>query len=237
MLAGLPLSYYLFDPSHIFGRSSYYDFYNNAPLNPLIFIAFLPPLAYALHDAARDRIDAFAAAAIGALIILLAAAPLAALVKYQQELRAGLGYLPVFYEGFGVAVILSAIATATMRQRARVASQVAWSIALAALATMTQATNARVVREDVARMKARASLEAALDRGLLAGVPDGAAITIAPQDWIAYDGQGPEGIGTRGLFFLHGGKRVALVPPGDRRARLELVYDPAAKHWNVRTFR
>ena len=228
MLAALPLSYYLFDPSHIFGRSSYYDFYNNAPLNPLIFIAFLPPVAYALHDAARGKIDAWAATGIGTLVILFAAAPLAALVKYQQELRAGLGYLPVFYEGLGLSLILGAIAASTMRRQARVSWQVAWSIALAGLATMTQATNVRVVREEAARMQARASLEQALDRGLLARVPDGAAVTIAPQDWIAYDGQGPEAIGTRGLFFLHGSKRVALVPPGDRRARFALVYDPTS---------
>ncbi|HMF27426.1 MAG TPA: hypothetical protein VKE42_01565, partial [Candidatus Cybelea sp.] len=183
VLAALPLSYYLFDPSHIFGRSSYYDFYNNAPLNPLIFMAFLPPVAYALQDAASERIDAPAAAIIGMVVIALAAAPLAALVKYQQELRAGLGYLPVFYEGFGIALILGAVAVATMRQRARIAWQVTWSIALAALATMTQAANVRVVREDAARLQARASLEEALDRGLLARVPDGAAITMAPQDW------------------------------------------------------
>lgn len=233
MLAALPLSYYTFDPSHIFGRSNYYDFYNNAPLNPLIFIAFLPPAAYALHDAARDRIDGFAAAALGALVVLLAAAPLALLLKYQQELRAGLGYLPVFYEEFGVALIAGAIAAAMMRRRARVASQVAWSLVVAALATMTQAANVRVVREDAARMEARTSLERALDGGLLANVPDGAAITIEPQDWIAYDGQGPEQIGTRGLFFLHGRKRIALVPPGDRRAAFSVIYDAPANRWRA----
>lgn len=49
---------------------------------------------------------------------------------------------------------------------------------------------------------------------MLARVPDGTVISIQPpQPWIAYDGEGPDGISTRGLFYMYGHRRVHLVPP------------------------
>lgn len=234
ILAAIPLSYYVFDPSRIFSRSNFYDFYNNAPLNPIVFAAFVPALAYALHDAARHRDDPRGPMAIGAAVVLLAAAPIAGLVKYQNELRPGLGYLPVLYEELGIALILAALASLSLRQPQRLAWQFAWTVAIAAIATFTAATNIRVVREDAAPMEARRALERQLDAGILAGVPDGSFLTVAQtQDWIAYDGQGPEGISTRGLFFLHGGKRIALVERSDGRARIVLAYDASARRWRV----
>jgi hypothetical protein len=232
IVAAFPLSYYLFDPSRIFSRSNLYDFYNNAPLNPIVFVAFAGAMAYALHDAARDRADGRGPMAMGAAVVLLAAAPIAVLVKYQTELRPGLGYLPVFYEEFGVGLTLAGLAAFTLRRANRRAWQLLWTVSIAAIATFTAATNVRVVREAGTR-EARRSLERQLDGGLLASVPDGSFVTVAPQDWIAYDGQGPEGISTRGLFFLHGRKRIALVEPSDPRARVVLRYDFATQRWSV----
>jgi hypothetical protein len=235
ILAAFPLAYYLLDPSHIFGRSNVYDFFNNAPLNPIVFIAFVAALAYALDGAARERLDARGPIVVGAAVVVLAAAPIAGLVKYQTELKPGLGYLPVFFEEFGIALILASLAAITMRGSRRFAWQIAWSVVIAAIATVTAAANVRVVREDFARTQARQSLERQLDRGFLNGIPDGTFVTIpAPQDWIAYDGQGPEGISTRGLFYLHGAKRIHLVEPSDNRARIVLIYDPQAKRWTLR---
>jgi hypothetical protein len=233
VLAALPLSYYLLDPSEIFSRSNLYDFYNNAPLNPIVFVAFAVALTFALHDAADDRADVRGPIAIGAAIVLLAAPPIAVLVKYQTELRPGLGYLPVLYEGFGIALIVAGLAALTLRGAHRQAWLLVWTVSIAVIATFTAATNVRVVREDAGPREARRSLEQQLDNGLLAGVPDGSFVTVAPQDWIAYDGQGPEGISTRGLFYLHGRKRIALVLPSDPRARIVLHYDTASRRWDL----
>ena len=96
VVAAFPLSYWLFDPSQIFSRANPYDFLNNAPVRPEVFIAFAAAGAYAVARVRGERICAWRPAAIGAFVVLLAAAPIAPLVKYQHELRLGLGYLPVF---------------------------------------------------------------------------------------------------------------------------------------------
>jgi hypothetical protein len=179
ILAALPLSYYLLDPQRIFGRSNLYDFYNNAPLNPLVFVAFAVALAYALHDAAHDRADVRGPILIGAAIVLLAAPPIAVLVKYQTELRPGLGYLPVLYEGLGIALILAGLAVLTLRGTHRRPWRLVWTVSIAAIATLTAATNVRVVREGTGPREARRSLERQLDKGLLVSVPDGRFVTVA----------------------------------------------------------
>lgn len=234
IVAAFPLTYYLFDPSHIFGRSNFYDFHNNAPVQPLVFVAFAAASAYALADATADVIEPRLPIIAGTAVVVLSAAPIAALLKYQNELRPGLGYLPVLYEELGLALVLATLATVSMRRIGRRFWQLGWTIGIAVVATMTQATNVRVVREDETRMEARGALERQLDGGLLAAAPEDSYVTIAPmQDWIAYDGHGPEGISTRGLFFLHGGKRLRLVEPNDRRAGLILTYDAAEKRWRL----
>lgn len=234
VLAAFPLSYYVLDPSHIFGRISLADFYNNAPVQPLVFVAFALASLYALDEAAREHGDPRGPVLAGIAVVVLAAAPIAPVVKYQHELWPGLGYLPVLYEAFGVALALAALAAWTVQRARGRRYRIAWIAAIAIVGTMTQATNVRVVREDQAARDARGALESQLDSGLLSNVPAGAFVTIArPQDWIAYDGQGPDGISTRGLFFLHGKNRIHLVEPDDARATVVLDYDPSARRWTA----
>jgi len=65
-------------------------------------------------------------------------------------------------------------------------------------------------------------------------VPPGTFVATPPRDWIAYDGHGPDGISTRGLFYQHGRRRIRLVAPEDPRARVMLVYDPSDRLWSKR---
>jgi hypothetical protein len=235
ILAAFPLSYYVFDPSRIFSHHGPHDFYNNAPVQPLVFVAFALAAAYALDRAVRDCGDPRGPVAVGVAVLVLAAVPIATVVKYQHELRPGLGYLPVLYEAFGLALALAALASWTARRLRVRWYRLAWVTAIAIVGTMTQATNVRVVREDQAAREARGALEAQLDAGLLSRVPPGAFVTMMPpQDWIAYDGQGPDGISTRGLFYQHGKSQIRLVDPGDRRATIALVYDPSTHVWSKR---
>ncbi|MGA8534009.1 MAG: hypothetical protein WB615_07875 [Candidatus Tumulicola sp.] len=232
--AALPLSYWFFDPSHIYSRANFFDFYNNAPVQPLVFVAFAVATAKAIAECRPQGIRLSHLAAFGAALTVLAAAPIALTVKYQHELHPGLGYLPVFFEAFGVALVLAAAAAWTLRQKYGRAAGIAWIVAIACVGTMTQATNVRIVRENQPSKAARRALEEQLDRGLLANVPDGSALAVMPRfDWIVYDDAGPDGISTRGLFFLHGGKRIDLTAPGDARATNALSYDSQTRRWTV----
>ena len=232
--AAFPLSYWLFDPSGIFGRHDFGDFYRNAPVSPLVFSAFAVAAWWCLQQLARDTTRLSGLLRIGALVLVLPAIPIALTVKYQHELKLGLGYLPVFFEVFGVALLGAALAKAVMRRFPSVRTTVMITAAIAICGTMTQATNVRLVRELIPGLTARTTLESQLDRGLMSHVPDRSVIALAPTfDWIAYDDDGPDGIATRALFYMHGGRRIDLVAPTDPRARYSLAYDALAQRWSI----
>jgi hypothetical protein len=155
-------------------------------------------------------------------------------VKYQHELKLGLGYLPVFFEVFGVALIGTAFAKVIMSRWRSVLGQIILCGAISMCATMTQATNVRLVREGAPSRYARSALEEQLTHGLVSGVHDGDSIEVARTfDWIAYDDDGPDGISTRGLFALYANRRIGLVPIGNARASFTLVYHPERNAWTI----
>jgi hypothetical protein len=233
-VAAFPLAYWLFDPSRIYSRANLFDFYNNAPVNLAVFAAFLLVTARAFAESVRDGTPPRNLITIGAAVVVLAAAPIAIIVKYQNELRLGLGYLPVFFEVFGVALVLTGLAMSTLRLKRAGLAKVAWILAIASFGAMTQAANVRLVRENQASKVARTALEHQLEGGLLANVPDGTTLVMGRSfDWIVYDDEGPDGISTRGLFFLHGGKRIYVSAPGDKRAALGLSYDSSTRTWRI----
>jgi hypothetical protein len=235
IVAAVPMSYWAFDPSGIFRRNDLGELLRNTPISPLVLAGFAFAAWFALRAVAREATSLRGLVAIGALVVVLPALPLAILTKYQHELRYGLGYLPVFFENFGVALMLAAGAIASLRAAAERAYRIVWTVAITAVATVTAATNLRVAFEGWPSRSARAQLERQLDTGLLAGTPPGTAIGIAPDfDWISYGGIGPDGISTRGLFFLHGGLRVRLVSPQSDDAQTVLVYDKNAGVWAAR---
>jgi len=170
----------------------------------------------------------------GALVVVLPALPIALTVKYQRELAWGLGYLPVFFEYFGVALLGSALTTILLSRFPAARLRSALCVAVALVATMTQATNVRLVREGVTSRAARAALERQLTGGLLADVRNGQAVAMARDfDWIAYDDDGPDGIATRFMFSQYGDRNVMLVRPGDAAARVVLDYDRARDAWSL----
>ncbi|MDE2482546.1 MAG: hypothetical protein KGN02_10190 [bacterium] len=212
--AALPLSYWLFDPQGIFDRSNLISFYRNAPISPFVVLAFIVAGIYFVRDAMRSRVAAAPLAAVGAAALVLPAIPIAATLKYQHELRLGLGYLPVFFELFGTALVATALILRIGRRGATRTTIAVTACVIALVAGMAQAQ---------------------LRHGLAAGVSDGSFIAIAPQfDWIVLGDGGPDGIGTRGMFYLQALKRVTLVAPGDARARYLLTYDERQQRWTLR---
>lgn len=234
IVAAFPVNYWLFDPQGIFDRSSVSSFYRNAPVSPVILLGFGFAAWYAVREAARSVAKAVPLAWVGAMLAVLPALPIAVALKYQHELRFGLGYLPVFFQAFGVALIGAALAIAVTRRFPSPRVPMALAAAIAICGAMTQATNERTIFEGWPSRTARAALERRLSQGLAAGVPDGQTVTIATNfDWIAFGDSGPDGISTRGLFFMYGGKRVNLVPPSDPSARYVLQYDAATHSWSI----
>jgi hypothetical protein len=234
IVAALPLSYWLFDPSGIFSRSSVQDFLGNAPLSPAVFIVFALAAWWCIGEVRRHSVRLAPLIWIGTMVLVLAALPIAVTVKYQHELKLGLGYLPVFFEVFGTAIIGCVLATWIVRRYPRAGAQLILCVVIAVCATMTQATNVRLVREGMASRDARAALARQLAGGLLTSVHDGEAIAVAQDfDWIAYDDDGPDGISTRGLFSLYGDRRITLVPLNSAAAHYILVYDRRRSVWTM----
>ena len=172
----------------------------------------------------------------GSLAAVLPALPVAVLVKYQHELRIGTGYLPVFLQTFGVALLLASAATAAVRSRFANAARITAALLCGILAAGAYASNVQLVRAQEPARVARAAFESALTRGLLRNVPDGSTITIPKTfDWIDYDNSGPDGVSTRGVLYQYGAKRADLEAPGDLRARYALRYSSASRTWSLFT--
>lgn len=238
IVAALPLSYWLFDPSGIFGRSDLADFLRNAPLSPAVFALSALVAWLCLRAARRESVRAGPLIGVGLLVLVLPALPIAVTAKYQRELHFGLGYLPVFLEVFGVALIAAAAAQVVMRRFGSWQVRAALGFAFAAVATMTQATNVRLVREGIASRDARTTLERQLSGALGAQLHDGDIVAVSPRfDWLAYDDDGPDGISTRGLFFLYAGRRVVLVPSSSPHSDVGLSYDRSTQRWTFERLR
>lgn len=235
IVAAFPLSYWAFDPSGIYSRADVGDFFRNAPLSPIVFIAFMLAAWWCLREVVRNDAGRVAPLVwVGLLVLVLPALPIALTIKYQHELKLGLGYLPVFFQAFGVALIGTAFAKAILLRWRVVPGQIVLCGAIAMCATMTQAANVRLVREGLPSRYARSALEEQLTRGLVSDVRDGDSIAVARNfDWIAYDDDGPDGISTRGLFALYANRRITLVPIGNARARFALVYHPERNAWTI----
>lgn len=234
IVAAFPLTYWGFDPSRIYSRSDLGDFLRNAPLSPAVFLAFAAAAWWCLSRLPRDGKYAAGLAWIGAAVVVLPALPIAATLKYQRELTWGLGYLPVFVEYFGVALLACAVTLIAARRFSPARVRGAACVTLGLIAAMTQATNVRLVREGVTSRAARAALEGQLRGGLLANVRNGQAIAMARDfDWIAYDDDGPDGIATRFMFTQYAGRNLMLVPPGDAAARILLNYDRSRDRWSL----
>jgi hypothetical protein len=220
--AALPFAYWLADPLR------------SLPIFAIdVFVGFAVIGWFALRAAERSspkRLPLWT----GILSAVLPAVPVAVLVKYQHELRLGIGYLPVFLQTFGVALLLGSAGTAAARSRFGNGARVIAALLFGALGAGAYASNVQLVRAQEPARVARAAFERDLANGLLKRVSVGATITIPKTfDWIDYDGSGPDGISTRGLLYEYAGKRGDLEAPGDLRGHYALEYSNASRSWSL----
>ncbi len=220
--AALPLAYWLADPLRSLPFASIAVF--------AVFAAVSWIALRAVERSSPKRLPLWT----GVLSAILPAIPVALLVKYQHELRLGAGYLPVFLQTFGVALLLASAATAASRSRLGGGAKIAAAVLFGILGMSAYATNVQLVRAQEPASAARAALERALANGIVKRVPDGATIALPKIfDWIDYDDSGPDGISTRGLLYEYGGKRADLEAPGDARARFALNYSRVSGAWSL----
>jgi len=222
LIAGIPLTYELFDPQHLFPSLWQIARLDAGPYAFRIPVALAFALAvFALLSwragaarAGEGRARLGVAAALGAGLAVLPVPLIALSAKYQHELAWGLGYLPVFLQLFGVALLLATAACATNVARALVA------VALFLVADLTAGTNA-IVGEALQQATASQAIVArAFARGLARDVPPGATIVLPPDEiWVCEDPVCPDGLAP--TYFLYGltGRRYVTAAPGDAYAK------------------
>lgn len=232
IISAMPLSYWFIDPLVIFRLRPAFFMETPGSLPPAIVFAIFMLATWFAVDRARLGGGIRGWIFCGCSILIVAAIPIAFLVKYQDELRLGLGYLPVFLEVFGVALVVAALICAFVSHRRML--QILVVVFVALIGTLTQTANARVASELQPSRIARAALERQLSGGLFARFRDCRFIGIARTfDWISWDDQGPDGIGTRGMLYAKGNQRATFVAPSDPRAQCVLRYDAGSQSWKM----
>lgn len=163
-----------------------------------------------------------------AVLMLGPAIPVAASAKYQHELLWGLAYLPILASIIGLALVAATlIIGAPMNRLTRTALAIAAALAAAWTHAENSATCDRVAQ---AFARPRAIATHALERGLFAGVADGAGVIVAGRlllddiqpgwNWYGWD---------RPAFFrMHAGMSAAWV----LRDGLVRTSDAAEREWS-----
>jgi hypothetical protein len=204
--AAVPLIYAAFDPSHIFhprshvilGAIGWDDMALGLAVAAVTFLLARAP--------GGMRWPAGRAAVFAVVLWVLAALPISLANKYQGELVAGLGYLPVYLEYFAMALLALAIVRLVARglpATARTPALAATAAAVGLVAGVTHQANDVLVAVAQPAKHFRQAVETAGDRGFFAGLPAGATLYADPVDrWQ-----------TDAFFFGHSGKRFAVLGP------------------------
>ena len=227
--AALPLSYLVLNPSKIFlppwhGFGIHYGIVAFALAALCAFVA-LPNERLVLSSSAKKT-----ATLLGVLLVVLPAIEIPALVKYQNELHLGLGYLPVFVEYFGVG-LLAAVGTARLAfDRSQRAIAI---VAFAAIVTLSSGAD-RKLAEILAQpyLTSRESFQRAIAAGMLRSVPSGSTLAITPDlPWVCPDGACIDDMRTSDAILAESSKIVIIRSPAT--AAFVAAYDPATDRWSV----
>lgn len=109
--AALPLTYYFFNPNKIFTESTSI-FGEQLFLGLFIFASFMMLFFFLFRNitkesiASNSKIGTGKLFALGVFVLILPGVLMSLSPKYQQELSWGLGYLPVYFSYFGIALLL-----------------------------------------------------------------------------------------------------------------------------------
>jgi hypothetical protein len=207
--ASLPLVYGSFNHDYALalGRAKFFLLISSAVYGCFVVLV----LERSASMAKRDRVPPWLVS--GALgLIILPAAIMSLTSKYQQDLGVGKGYLPVYFQYFGVAVLVFALAMVGLR-RSRFVVAFFFSILFLANASMN----------DLVADKANDSapymtlLKAAMKGGIFSDLPDGTEL-------VAFGVKAPNvEYSNRPFLERYSGKRLSLgakqggiMPPSGR---------------------
>ncbi|MGH7683287.1 MAG: hypothetical protein ACREMT_02985, partial [Vulcanimicrobiaceae bacterium] len=109
IIAAMPLSYWFIDPLVIFRLRPSFFLETPGSLPPALVFPLFGVTAWFAAERLRSSGRVLGWLLCGLLLLVIPALPIALMVKYQHELRLGLGYLPVFLESFGVALAIAAL--------------------------------------------------------------------------------------------------------------------------------
>jgi hypothetical protein len=156
---------------------------------------------------------------MGLLLWLLPALPISLSPKYQKELVFGLGYLPVYTQYFGVALLFLAAAVRWSRRLERPATARIAAFVVALLIGHTYAANAALARFYAWDRGVRDNVEEALAAGLLDDVPDGATLLLDHPhplwhlDEVAFGTSWSRNF-SEYFYYLHTGKKIRTIVRG-----------------------
>jgi hypothetical protein len=126
-------------------------------------------------DRGRENGAEATAAGLGALLVILSGVSIALLARWQRELVAGLAYTPVYFETFGVAIVIAALGVTLVRRLPRIAAAAAFALAAAFLAGATYRANGLVLAHYVGWSMV---VPRALDAGLLSDARAGDTVYL-----------------------------------------------------------
>ena len=213
--AALPLSYWWCDPASLFGGgfTSYWS-----PGSTLLFSAAFAMAWYYSHGLKKDgHYPVLLWASLGVLLWFLPAVLIAVLPGYQSILYWGVGYVPVYLQHYGVALLLMSAWAALCIRLPRVATVARPAVALLVAGTvaMTFSTNEAVARKYAQVKAVRMCYEQAFQTGLLEPVHDGATMLLTSYyPW--WHGGGVRSH-TKYFYCQQAGKRVTTVDLTDIR--------------------
>ncbi len=227
--AALPLSYLVLNPSKIFlppwhGFGIHYGILIFALAALCAFVA-LPKERLVLSATAKKK-----ATTLGVLLVILPALEIPALVKYQNELQLGLGYLPVFLEYFGVGILVAVGLTSLTFDR----PQRVGAIALFAIVVTLSSGANRKLAEILAPpyLTSRESFQRAVAAGMLDAIPSGSTLAITPDlPWVCTDGTCIDDMQTSDAILAISSKTVVVRTP--ETAAFVAAYDATTDRWSL----
>jgi len=227
--AALPLSYLVLNPSKIF-LPPWHGFGIHYSIVVFVAAAFCALAALPNERLVLPSPNKKKATALGALLVILPALEIPALVKYQNELHLGLGYLPVFLEYFGVGLLVAVcLSTLTFDRTQRMAA-----IALFAIVLTLSSGADRKLAEILAQpyLISRESFQRALAGGMLNAVPSGSTLAITPGlPWVCPDGACIDNMQTSDAILAISARIVVVRPPAT--AVFVAAYDATTDRWSL----
>ena len=142
-LGALPLTYAVWNPAGFLPPVS--GMWHSSSLWAIAIVWFA--LSFAAFVRSESNLGGREPAAIvlGALLVILSAPLIALLARWQRELTLGLAYTPVYFEAFGVALVLAATGVAVTRHLPRIATAAGLGLVTALLVGTTYRANALVL--------------------------------------------------------------------------------------------